>query len=91
VTFLLAGFNAIADWKAFAWTPETLTEAVEGSATVWLWLLVSVAGLATVGGAALWTIGREEDAEDEEDEEAEYDANDVDYVEEEAGRPDQWA
>ena len=56
-SLFLAGFNALADWQAIAWTEVRATEAVEGSATVFLWALVFVSAIAALCGAILWGIG----------------------------------
>jgi hypothetical protein len=61
IALLVAGYNAMADWRAFAWTGERQTEVVDGAVTPLLWTLVGVSAVATVLGAALWSMARLED------------------------------
>jgi hypothetical protein len=71
ITLAIAAYNAFGEWNAFAWTEERHTEALEGTVTPFLWLLVASAALAMVAGVALWTIARQEI--EDEFEEDEYD------------------
>jgi hypothetical protein len=65
---LLAGYNALGEWHAIAWTRLGQTEFVDGSVEPALWALLLVAVISTVTGAALWThaLLEEEDEWDEE-------------------------
>lgn len=72
---IVAGYNAMADWQAFAWTEERQTEVLDGAVTPFLWALVALSAAATVLGAALWSMARLEGAGeplDDEYDEADY-------------------
>jgi len=75
IALIIAGYNAMADWQAFAWTGVRFTEVVYGTVTPFLWALVVVSAAATVLGAALWSMARLEDA----DELADDTYDDTDY------------
>jgi hypothetical protein len=55
---IMAGYNAMADWQAFAWTRERQTEVLDGAVTPFLWALVALSAAATVLGGALWSMAR---------------------------------
>jgi hypothetical protein len=75
IALLVAGYNAMADWRAFAWTDERQTEVLDGAVTPFLWALVGVAALATIMGVALWSMVRLEDVDELTDD----DYEDSDY------------
>ncbi len=64
IALTVAAYNAMADWRAFAWTDERQTEVLDGAVTPFLWALVAVCAAATVLGTALWSMARLEGDED---------------------------
>ena len=58
----LTGWNAFGEWRGLAVTGSALTlEEVEGTPTVWLWLLLSAGMVAAVLGTVLWVIVPDDD------------------------------
>lgn len=75
VALIVAGYNAMADWQAFAWTQERQTEVLDGVVTPFLWALVVVSAVATVLRVALWSMARLEDTSEplgDEDDDTDY-------------------
>jgi hypothetical protein len=73
---LIAGFNAIADWQALAWTELRHLEAVQGTVQPALIALVVAGAAGAVLAATAWTLAPPAD-EWEEDEWADFEGDDL--------------
>jgi hypothetical protein len=84
IALFIAGYNALGDWGAFAWTPERQTEVLEGEITPFLWALVAVSAAAAVLGGVLWSLAPAEI------EEPEFEWDDQDLEDESMGTLNAW-
>lgn len=63
----VAGFNAIADWQALAWTEAAHLEAVQGTVQPALIVLMFTAALTAIASAVAWSLSAPLPLEDEWD------------------------